>query len=653
MRFTIFLSPTFISIFFFLLCFSLVFASSTDTLTSPDSLSVNQTLISAGGKFELGFFSRGNRKKYYIGIWYKDIPQDGVVVWVANRDSPSYSSSCILKIGNRSNLVIVDDGSNVIWSSNQSTAVNPVLQLLDSGNLVIREAGDTNPGNYLWQSFDSPTDTLIPGQKLGWNLKTGLNRFLTSWAGPEDPSTGNFSFKLDYHGDPEIYLWNAGQIIYRSGPWVGQRFSGVPEMKTGSSGFNFTFYTGSDEVFYTFELPPNDKVKSRLMVTYDGFLERWTWVPDSGAWARYWYARKDQCDYYRECGPYGICNVSGLFVCQCPPGFEPKNPQAWGLRDGSDGCRRNTELNCESDGFLKLENMKLPETETAFVDQSMNLDQCRDMCKKNCSCTGYANAQVVQKVGSGCVMWTDGLTDMRDYVEGGQDFYIRLAASDLAKISSSENSSDGATKKVVMGVGISIAAAVILSGLIIFIILKRKDSSNIQRGGRSLDQRVSRTGTNERSQEILLSGQIISSKRDYSGESKKADDLELPLFDLYTIAVATNSFSDANKLGQGGFGRVYKIKKDAHYSTGKRGSTSSVALLEGFCIFIKIQERAEDRPTMASVVLMLSSESASLPQPKLPGFCMGWNPNETDSSSSKQDESFTVNHVTVTMLNAR
>jgi len=377
----------------------------------------------------LGFFTRED--KYYLGTWYKDIPQDGVIVWVANRDSPSHSSSCTLEIGNRSNLVILDAGSNVIWSSNQSTAANPVLQLLDSGNLVIREAGDTNPGNYLWQSFDNPTDTLIPGQKLGWNLKTGLDRFLTSWAGPEDPSTGNFSFKLDYHGDPEFYLWNGGQIIYRSGPWVGQRFSGVPEMKTGSSGFNFTFYTGPDEVFYTFELPPNDKVKSRLMVTFDGFLERWTWVPDTGEWTRYWYARKDQCDYYRTCGPYGVCNVSGLFVCQCPAGFEPKNSQAWQLRDGSDGCKRSTELNCDNDGFFKLENMKLPETETAFVDHRMDLDQCRDMCKNNCSCTAYANAQVVQKVGSGCVMWTDDLTDMRDYVEGGQDLYIRLAASDL------------------------------------------------------------------------------------------------------------------------------------------------------------------------------------------------------------------------------
>ncbi|KAG6778618.1 hypothetical protein POTOM_014956 [Populus tomentosa] len=66
-----------------------------------------------------------------------------------------------------------------------------------------------------------------------------------------------------------------------------------------------------------------------------------------------------------------------------------------------------------------------------------------------------------------------------------------------------------------------------------------------------------------------------------------------------------------------------------------------------------VQERAEDRPTMASAVLMLSSETASMPQPKTPGYCLGRNPFETDSSSSKQDESFTVNQVTVTVLDAR
>ena len=33
-----------------------------------------------------------------------------------------------------------------------------------------------------------------------------------------------------------------------------------------------------------------------------------------------------------------------------------------------------------------------------------------------------------------------------------------------------------------------------------------------------------------------------------------------------------------------------------------------------------VQERSEDRPTMAEVVLMLGTESALLPQPLRPGF---------------------------------
>lgn len=37
------------------------------------------------------------------------------------------------------------------------------------------------------------------------------------------------------------------------------------------------------------------------------------------------------------------------------------------------------------------------------------------------------------------------------------------------------------------------------------------------------------------------------------------DDLELPLFDLDTIANATCNFAADNKLGEGGFGPVYKV----------------------------------------------------------------------------------------------
>lgn len=34
---------------------------------------------------------------------------------------------------------------------------------------------------------------------------------------------------------------------------------------------------------------------------------------------------------------------------------------------------------------------------------------------------------------------------------------------------------------------------------------------------------------------------------------------ELPFMDLDTIITATDNFSDSNKLGQGGFGSVYKV----------------------------------------------------------------------------------------------
>ena len=40
-------------------------------------------------------------------------------------------------------------------------------------------------------------------------------------------------------------------------------------------------------------------------------------------------------------------------------------------------------------------------------------------------------------------------------------------------------------------------------------------------------------------------------------EQETQEDLELPLFDLNIISVATEEFSFANKIGEGGFGPVY------------------------------------------------------------------------------------------------
>ncbi|KAJ4982105.1 hypothetical protein NE237_032942 [Protea cynaroides] len=421
---------------FLLSCFaSLAFCSSRsiagDTITLNQSVTDGKTLVSSGGTFELGFFSPNNSNNRYVGIWYKRIPVQ-TIVWVANRNDPITDSSGVLKLSKDGNLVLLNRLETVVWSTNVSKGENPVAQLLDSGNLVVRD-DDTNLS--LWQSFDHPTHTLLPGMKLGWNLKTGLNRFLTSWKNHDDPSTGSFTFGVDRRGYPQAFIWNGKGIEYRSGPWNGLQFSAVPEMGPNYI-LNFSFTSTADELYYSFSLK-NDSYLSRLTMTSSGKLWRFLMMEDekSESWSRFWFAPKDQCDSYEACGPYGICNASASLVCQCPTGFKPRDPQNWYLRDGSGGCVRKTEFGCQNGdyGFLKLQDMKVPDTSQAFVNESMSLQECEAACRRNCSCTAYANSKVTEG-GTGCLYWTSELIDLRVYTEGGQYLYLRMAATDLGKM---------------------------------------------------------------------------------------------------------------------------------------------------------------------------------------------------------------------------
>lgn len=161
----------------------LILSSAADTIPTDQPLRDGNTIISSGGKFELGFFSpgTGTSRKRYLGIRFNNIQ---TVVWVANRDNPFNDTDGMLNFTRQGNLTLLNGSGRVIWSSSAIRSVqNPIAQLLDSGNLVVRDATD----NYLWQSFDYPGDTALPGVKVGIDLKTGFCRSLWSWKSRTDP----------------------------------------------------------------------------------------------------------------------------------------------------------------------------------------------------------------------------------------------------------------------------------------------------------------------------------------------------------------------------------------------------------------------------------------------------------------------------------
>ena len=70
--------------------------------------------------------------------------------------------------------------------------------------------------------------------------------------------------------------------------------------------------------------------------------------------------------------------------------------------------------------------------------------------------------------------------------------------------------------------------------------------------------------SNERSSLVLKIPTISwktddSHKLNYIVKGSEKEEMELPIFDLKIIANATDNFSEKNKLGEGGFGPVYKV----------------------------------------------------------------------------------------------
>ena len=413
----------------------LPFCISYDTLAPNQFINDGQSLISKENNFALGFFSPSNSSHRYLGIWYVKVKKQ-TVVWVANRNDPINDSSGVLSINQFGNLVLHDSSNRLVWSTNMSvkgtTTTSSVAQLQDSGNLVLVQ--DNNQNVLLWQSFDYPTDTLLPKMKLGVNLITGLDRFLTSWKSLDDPGSGDCFYKMILHGSPEVFLYKGSTPYWRPGPWPWHSSSPA----TVSSGYKFDFVNNEDEVSYAYFLD-DPSIISRLVVDNSGLLQQLMWNEGDLQWKELWSAPKYRCDKYRQCGTYSKCSPDNInrFECMCLPGYEPKSPRDWYLRDGSEGCvRKKLGLSiCRNgEGFLKVQRLKGPDSANAvWMDRSMSSSECEQACLSNCSCTAFVSMNIDGK-GTGCLSWYGELVDILENSDEGWDLNIRVDASELGSL---------------------------------------------------------------------------------------------------------------------------------------------------------------------------------------------------------------------------
>ncbi|GJU20569.1 G-type lectin S-receptor-like serine/threonine-protein kinase [Tanacetum coccineum] len=570
-----------------LLVFSLhmqkIYTAEIGIISDSSFLTENDTLVSPGRTFELGFFKPGSSDNTYVCIWYKKISVK-TVVWVANRDYPltNVSSSSMLTIDSLGDLVLKSDTDHVVWSSNStSSGNNATARLNDSGNLVIT---DGNSMKILWESFDYPTDTNLPGMKCGKNYLTGKEWHLTSWKSIHDPAIGNFTWGIDTRGYPHFVLKDGLEVKFRHGPWNGERFSGSswPPINTYFS-YNAVINEKEAVISYT---QLNDSVISKSTLTSSGNLERSVWQEDKKIWELIVTTPKDICDKYKICGAYGSCNTEDTQKCSCldEAKFEPINKRGWVRGDWARGCVRRIPLDCKNgtDGFIKYSNVKLPDTQTSWFNNTMSLTECKAICLQNCTCTAYANTDI-RGEGSGCLLWFNDLLDIRAW-KGGQDIFVRMASSELA-ICLQNCTCTAYANTDIRGEG---------SGCLLWF----NDLLDIRawKGGQDIFVRMASSeldhalapsvfkkhgGTNIK---IILIGVflvvfVISlstwlwyawRKRHLSlqveeggslnvGESgREAMEMELPLFSFSIVAKATANFSLDNKLGEGGFGPVYK-----------------------------------------------------------------------------------------------
>nr|XP_027096861.1 putative receptor protein kinase ZmPK1 [Coffea arabica] len=351
------------------------------TLTKGSLLSTQDVLISSpDGIFTSGFLIVGENS-YCFSIWFTEA-QDGnyTVVWMANRNQPVNGKHSGLSLQDSGNLLLTDAGQFSVWTSNTKSNSSVQLKLQENGNLVL----STSDGEFLWQSFDFPTNTLLPGQ-----LFTSETILVSS------RSTTNYSsgfYKLYFDSDSVLHLRYEGPEItsvYWPDPWLNiwdagrSSFNGSKIAVLDESGY----FQSSDLLqFYTSDhgIGP----LRRLVLDVDGSLRVHSLDKANGSWRVTWVHNSEPCKIHGICGTNSLCIYDPEVgrKCICIPGYRMINQMDW-----SYGCEPDFQVSCTNEsasGFIQLLHVEYYGYDIGYFPNS-SLESCKSLCLNYCECKGF------------------------------------------------------------------------------------------------------------------------------------------------------------------------------------------------------------------------------------------------------------------------
>ncbi|KAF7067235.1 hypothetical protein CFC21_073149 [Triticum aestivum] len=473
-----------------------------------------------------------------------------------------------------------DADGRVLWNTTLAGSSSPqapaAAVLTNEGNLVVQQAN----GPALWQSFDHPTDTFIPGMRMRLSHRTGKGDRIVSWKSPGDPAPGRFSYGLDPSTSLQLLMWNGTRPYWRTPIWEGYA---VTSLYVNAGTVIYTALVDTDEEISMALTVSDGAAPTRYLVTSSGRLQLLNWNGTLSAWVTAQSWPPSGCSTYSRCGAYGYCDVTAApAACRCLDGFEPASTADWSAGRFEQGCQRKQALpQCGGIGigFVAMPSMKVPDRFSIDSD-NRSAGECAARCAATCSCVAYAYTNVQSSSAKDelikCVVWAGELVDAQMIGPrwGGETLYLRVpvAAASTVPVLALPNTGRKSSRHAVK-IALPVLAAVLLLTCIFFVWFWR-----FRVKGRKTESQNKTTDT------------LSKIRGDDTGN------LEFPSIRFADIVAATDNFSKTHMIGRGGFGKVYKgTLEGGHVIAVKRLSKDSDQGAEEFMneaiLIAKLQHR--------------------------------------------------------------